>query len=45
MDPRTQAKVEARAQVIKAMSHSPRLFIVEQLSQGERCVCEITECG
>jgi len=38
MDPRTQATFEARAQVIKAMVHSPRLFIVEQLSQGERCV-------
>jgi ArsR family transcriptional regulator len=43
MDPRTQAKFEARAQVIKAMAHPTRLFIVDQLSQGERCVCELTE--
>lgn len=43
MDERTQARLEARARVIKAMAHPTRLFIVDELSRGERCVCEITE--
>ena len=34
---------EARARVIKAMAHPTRLFIVEELSEGERCVCDLTE--
>jgi DNA-binding transcriptional ArsR family regulator len=34
---------EARARVIKAMSHPTRLFIVEELSKGERCVCDLTD--
>ena len=33
---------EARARVIKAMAHPTRLFIVEELSEGERCVCDLT---
>jgi DNA-binding transcriptional ArsR family regulator len=43
MDERTLARLEARARVIKAMAHPTRLFIVDELSRGERCVCEITE--
>ena len=43
MDPHTKAKFEARAKIMKAMSHPSRLFILEELSQGERCVCELTE--
>jgi len=34
---------EARARVIKAMAHPTRLFIVEELSEGERCVCDLTD--
>ncbi len=34
---------ENRARVIKAMAHPTRLFIVEELSGGERCVCDLTE--
>ena len=34
---------EARARVIKAMAHPTRLFVVEELSAGERCVCDLTE--
>jgi len=34
---------EARARVIKAMAHPTRLFIVEELSKDERCVCDLTE--
>lgn len=35
---------EARVQVVKAMAHPTRMFIVDELSRsGERCVCELTE--
>ena len=43
MDPKVKAKYEARARIIKAMSHPTRLFMVDELSKGERCVCELTE--
>ena len=42
MDKKTQAKYEARARIIKAMAHPTRLFIVDELSRGEMCVCELT---
>jgi len=38
-----QARYEARARIVKAMAHPTRLFIVDELSRGERCVCELTE--
>ena len=34
---------EARAQIIKALAHPTRLFIVDQLSEKENCVCKLTE--
>jgi len=43
MNPKTKAKYEARARIIRAMSHPTRLFMVDVLSKGERCVCELTE--
>lgn len=43
MDPQTKARYEARARIIKAMSHPTRLFVVDELSRGERCVYELTE--
>lgn len=43
MDVQTQARFEARAKIIKAMAHPSRLFMVDQLSRGERCVCELTD--
>ena len=43
VDTRTQAKLEIRARIIKSMAHPTRLFIVDELSRGERCVCELTE--
>jgi len=43
MDAKTQARFDARARVLKALAHPTRLFIVEELSHGERCVCELTE--
>lgn len=39
---KTKALFEARAGIIKAMAHPTRLFIVDELSRGERCVCELT---
>ena len=32
-----------RARIVKALAHPTRLFIVDELSGGERCVCELTE--
>ena len=43
MDPKTQARFEARARIMKAMSHPTRLFILDELSRGERPVAELTE--
>jgi len=43
MDPKTQSRYEARARIIKAMAHPTRLFLVDELSRGEHCVCELTE--
>ena len=43
MDTETRARLQARAAVLKAMAHSSRLFIVDELAKGERCVCELTE--
>ncbi len=35
--------MEGRARVMKALAHPSRLFIVDELSRGERCVRELTE--
>lgn len=43
MDSKAQARYEARANIIKALAHPSRLFIVDELSKGERCVYELTE--
>ena len=40
---KTKANLDARAQVFKAMAHPTRLFIIDELSRGERCVCELQE--
>ncbi len=31
------------AEIMKALAHPTRLFIIELLKEGELCVCEITE--
>jgi len=43
MNQKTQARFETRARIIKAMGHPTRLFIVDALSDGEKCVCELKE--
>ena len=40
--PEIKAQFEARARIMKAMAHPTRLFIIEELSRGERCVADIT---
>ena len=36
-------KIENRSKVFKALGHPSRLLIVEELSRGERCVCQLVE--
>jgi len=43
MDTFTAERFEIRARIIKALAHPTRLFIVDELSRGEKCVCELTE--
>jgi len=43
MEPKVQARFEARARIIKAMAHPTRLFIIEELAKEERCVCDLTD--
>jgi DNA-binding transcriptional ArsR family regulator len=38
-----RALYDARARIIKALAHPTRLFLVDELSRGERCVCKLTE--
>ena len=33
----------SRVRILKALAHPTRLFLVEELSAGERCVSELTE--
>jgi len=34
---------EYRARILKALAHPSRLVMVDALSEGERCVCELQE--
>jgi len=43
MNPDIHARFEPAAAIFRALSHPSRLFIVEELSGGPRCVCELTE--
>ncbi|MBN1307123.1 MAG: winged helix-turn-helix transcriptional regulator [Chitinispirillaceae bacterium] len=36
-------RFKAQAQVMKALSHPTRLFILHELANEEKCVCELTE--
>lgn len=38
----TEATYKARARVLKALAHPARLFVVDELSRGERCVRDLT---
>lgn len=39
--PLKPADFKPQAQVFKALGHPGRLLIVDELSRGERCVCEL----
>jgi len=41
MDQKTQALFEARARILKAMAHPTRLYLLDELSRGERCVGDL----
>lgn len=43
MNPNDKARYEARARIVKAIGHPTRLFMIEELARGERCVCELTD--
>ena len=42
MDTKTSQKYERRADVIKALAHPTRLYIVDRLAEHEHCVNELT---
>jgi ArsR family transcriptional regulator len=39
----TQRQLARRAEVFKALGHPDRLRILEDLADGERCVCDLVE--
>ena len=41
MDSKEKAVLAAKTKVLKALAHPARLWMVEQLEGGERCVCEL----
>ncbi|MDD2558790.1 MAG: metalloregulator ArsR/SmtB family transcription factor [Desulfuromonadaceae bacterium] len=43
MDAKTKYHCEARAKIIKALAHSSRIFMIEELGKGERSVYALTE--
>ena len=43
MDGRTRRYLEEKSKIFKALGHPTRLFIVEELARGERCVHDLTE--
>lgn len=43
MDAKARTRYETRAKIVKAMAHPSRLFIIDELAEGERCVCELTD--
>ncbi len=38
-----KAQLKAKANVLKALAHPTRLWIAEELANGEKCVCEFVE--
>ncbi|MDH7515949.1 MAG: metalloregulator ArsR/SmtB family transcription factor [Bacteroidota bacterium] len=42
MHPEIRHRYEERARFLKALSHPTRLFIVDELTRGKRCVHELT---
>ncbi len=42
MNRKIRENCEVKARIFKALSHPTRVFILEELSEKEKCVCEIT---
>jgi len=40
---REMALIVAKANILKALGHPTRLWMAEQLADGEKCVCELAE--
>lgn len=43
MNTKDKSIYDAKAKVLKSLAHPTRLWIVEKLSEGERCVCEFVD--
>ncbi len=43
MDDMSKARFAARARIIKALGHASRLMMIDELSRGERCVCQLRD--
>ncbi len=43
MNPKEKRKYNNRVKIIKAMAHPTRLFILDELSKKEQCVCDLRE--
>ncbi len=43
MNPMIHDRCRNQSRVFKALGHPTRLFIVQELGAGERCVCELQE--
>jgi ArsR family transcriptional regulator len=43
LDAGVRARYGARAEVLKALGHPTRLFLVDELARRERCVAELAE--
>jgi ArsR family transcriptional regulator len=43
MNPEIKSRYKSKADIMKALGHPTRLFIVDELTRGKRCVCELTE--
>ena len=39
----TRSRYEVKARLVKALAHPTRLFMVDELAGGERCVCELRD--
>lgn len=43
MDTKEKKVLAAKTKVLKALAHPARLWMVERLEGGERCVCELVD--
>jgi len=43
MNKKLKNKYNTQYKIIKTMAHSTRLFIIDELSKKEKCVCELQE--